>query len=78
VGWNLQTWLWGTVILCGIVVWVYDSAVVRVEHNKTFMDNPPLEFQVKIFENKIRKLHELRLICGFLAVFCVVTFFLFA
>jgi hypothetical protein len=57
---------------------VYDSTVVRVEHNKTFMDNPPLEFQVKILKNKIRALHELRLVCGFLAVFCVITFLLFA
>ncbi len=78
MGWNLQTWLWGTVILCAIVVWVYEITVVQVEHNKTFMKNPPLEFQVKIFENKVHRLHKLRLVCGFLAVFCVVTFFLFA
>ena len=78
MGWNLQTWLWGTVALCGIVVWAYDIAVVQVAHNKTFSKNPPLEFEVKMFETKVQRLHELRRACGFLALFCVITFLLFA
>jgi hypothetical protein len=77
MGWNLQTWLWGTVILCAIVVWIYDIGV-GVQHRTTYMKNPPLEFEVKMFETKVQKLHELRRICGFLAFFCIVTVLLFA
>ena len=77
MGWNIQTWLWSTVILCGLVVWVYEITVVRVEHNKTLMNEPPHEFQVQILETRVRRLHQLRRICGVLALFCILTVVLF-
>jgi hypothetical protein len=76
MGWNLETWLWGTVILCGIVFFV-NRIKLDIDHRITYMTDPPLEFAVKIFENKVHKHHEIKLISGVLACFCVVTFILF-
>jgi hypothetical protein len=76
MGWNLETWLWGTVILCGIV-FIVSRINLGIDHRITYMQDPPLEFAVKIFENKVQRNYEIKLICGVLACFCVVTFILF-
>jgi hypothetical protein len=76
IGWSLTTWLCGTLIFCGIAVWI-SRINLNTDHRISYMTDPPLEFAVKIFENKVQKHHEIKLICGVLACFCVVTFFLF-
>ena len=76
MGWNLQTWLWGTVILCGLSVFVSDT-LLEAERRRTYVVKEPLEWEVKIFENRMQKNHGLRLVCGYLSLFCVITYLLF-
>ena len=76
MGWNLQTWLWGTVIVCGISVWI-SNLNLNIENRKIQINDPPLEFDVIGFKDKVHRHHELRRASGFLALFCVLTVLLF-
>ena len=76
MGWNLQTWLWGAVVLCGLLAFISDTSL-QADRRKTFLNGEPLEFELKMLETKIQKNHGLRLVCGYLALFCVTTAVLF-
>jgi hypothetical protein len=77
MGWNLQTWLLAILAVCGLLVY-FSGLNLRIEGRKIQASNPPLEFNVMGFEDKVQKHKELKRICSFLALFCILTLLFFA
>jgi hypothetical protein len=75
MGWNLQTWLWGTVALCAVTGL---SADIRLNLLfKKDYSREKLKFEEEIFQDKVQVLNRVKRFCGYLATYCIVTVIIF-
>ena len=75
MGWNLESWLLGSVVLCFLLIWEE-----RVLINKLFRHGDTgdgSDITADLVEKRIKKYREIRLVCGFVALFALLTYVFF-
>jgi hypothetical protein len=75
MGWNLKTWLVGTVAICFLFVW--DEKVLINKLFKHGDTGDGSEITADLVEKRVRKYREIRLVCGSVGAFALLTYAFF-
>ncbi len=73
--WNLNTWLIGSALFCLLFVWDEKVLIRKLFRDGDTVDGSPLT--VELVEKRVRKYRDVRLICGAIATFSILTIIFF-
>ena len=75
MGWSLQTWLVGTLFLCIGAAWDETERINKLFRDGDTGNNSAITSE--LVEKRITRYREVRLVCGCLATFALLTYLFF-